>query len=325
MKTQQQIHIEAPARLHMGFLDLGGSLGRKFGSIGVGINEMTTSLTLTCSRGLNAEGPDAARALKFVEKLSKHLGKPLSVNINIHSAIPSHAGLGSGTQLALAIGTGLARLYGLPFNLKDLACLAGRGARSGIGIAVFELGGLIVDGGRATNTVVPPIISRMEMPSEWRFIIVIDQKYQGLHGSDEIEAFRSLPTFPATEAARLCHLLMMQGLPALAERDLPSFGGVITEIQRSVGDHFSPAQGGQFTSKAVKKAIEYLTDMGAVGEGQSSWGPTGFCLVESVERAESLISEATLQLQDYPEIQFLIGTARNHGAHINHLESNFSD
>ena len=36
-----------------------------------------------------------------------------SLRLHVRSAIPSHAGLGSGTQLALAVGTALARLAGL--------------------------------------------------------------------------------------------------------------------------------------------------------------------------------------------------------------------
>jgi predicted sugar kinase len=33
--TPNKITVIAPARLHMGFIDLSGSLGRHFGSIGV--------------------------------------------------------------------------------------------------------------------------------------------------------------------------------------------------------------------------------------------------------------------------------------------------
>jgi predicted sugar kinase len=54
-----------------------------------------------------------------------------------------------------------------------------RGARSGIGIATFEQGGLVVDGGRGKQTLTPPVISRMTVPDDWRFILVFDQRGQG--------------------------------------------------------------------------------------------------------------------------------------------------
>ncbi|MDP3904770.1 MAG: GHMP kinase, partial [Methylococcaceae bacterium] len=39
-----KVSVTAPASLHMGFIDLSGSLGRHFGSIGVALNEINTRL-----------------------------------------------------------------------------------------------------------------------------------------------------------------------------------------------------------------------------------------------------------------------------------------
>lgn len=44
------VHVEAGARLHFGFLDLNGSLGRMFGGIGMGIDEPKVSLDV-CRSG----------------------------------------------------------------------------------------------------------------------------------------------------------------------------------------------------------------------------------------------------------------------------------
>ncbi|MGX2042040.1 beta-ribofuranosylaminobenzene 5'-phosphate synthase family protein [Methylocaldum sp. MU1018] len=310
------VTVVAPARLHMGFLDLGGSLGRKFGSVGVGIHEIATRLTLVRSDRPAAEGPDAQRAVAVVEKLARAVGRPFPAAIRIHQAIPGHAGLGSGTQMDLAVGMGLSRLYELGLGVRDIAPIVERGARSGIGIAVFERGGVVVDGGRGAHTVIPPVIARLEMPSEWRFILILDERGQGLHGAHEVEAFQALPAFPAEQAAHLCHLLVMKGLPALAERDIAGFGAVIAELQKVVGDHFAPAQGGRFTSPDVGAALAFLAERGAVGIGQSSWGPTGFCLVDDARRAEALLQEARQRFGDRPALRFLLAAARNHGAEI---------
>lgn len=308
--------VEAPARLHMGFLDIGGSLGRKFGSIGVGINEISTRVSFQSSGSLECVGPDSVRATIAAEKISTMTGRPLPALIRIEHIIPGHSGLGSGTQLALAIGLGLSRLHGLGLDPVAIAAAMGRGRRSGIGIATFERGGFIVDGGRGSITLVPPVLSRVELPANWRFIVVLDSRAEGLHGNAEINAFRELPVFPSHEAARLCHLLVMKGLPGLMEGDINAFGSVITEVQATVGDYFAPAQGGRFTSIDVGHAMAFLAARGAVGVGQSSWGPTGFCLVENPAMAERLLVEARANFEGNPFLRFLVCTARNQGALI---------
>ena len=310
---QYSVSVFAPARLHMGFIDLGGTLGRQFGSIGVGVNEIATRLSISGADELNATGPSCERAVKYARKIAEKLGVDCSLSIRIHEAIPEHIGLGSGTQLALAVGMGMARYRGLELGVRDIAKLIQRGGRSGIGIAVFEQGGLVVDGGRGAGTATPPLLSRMEIPPAWRFILVFDRRGQGLHGKQEVEAFKTLPPFPVAETARLCHLLMMQALPALAEGDIKGFGAVITELQNAVGDHFAPAQGGRFTSPVVGMALDWLQQQGAVGLGQTSWGPTGFCMVENPEQALSLSS---LVGQRFDGLDFLVATARNQGAEI---------
>jgi beta-RFAP synthase len=312
-EPQYSVSVFAPARLHMGFIDLGGSLGRKFGSIGVGINEIATRLSITAADELQAEGPCHERAAKAARKFAGIHGRDCRVAIRVHQAIPEHVGLGSGTQLELAVGMGLARFYGLELGVRDIAQAIERGARSGIGIAVFEQGGLVVDGGRGPDTVTPPLIARMEIPEAWRFILVFDRRGQGLHGPQEVEAFSALQPFPVAETARLCHKLLMQALPALAEGDIQGFGAVITELQNSVGDHFAPAQGGRFTSPEVAQAMAWLESQGAVGIGQTSWGPTGFCLLDTPQRAAEL---AALASRRFDGLDILVATARNQGAEI---------
>jgi beta-RFAP synthase len=233
----------------MGFIDLSGSLGRHFGSIGIALNEINTRLTLTQSDQRSVSGPSAQRADRCLTQLCDALNVPDRVNITIDAAIPEHVGLGSGTQMALAIGSALNAYYGLGLTVREIASVMDRGLRSGIGIGVFEHGGLVVDGGRGEKTVTPPVLVHLDVPSDWRFILVFDRRGQGLHGEQEIAAFEALPTFPQHEAEHLCYLIMMQGLPAVAEHDLKQFGHVISQLQQAVGKHFAPAQGGIYASK----------------------------------------------------------------------------
>jgi len=301
----------------MGFIDLSASLGRKFGSIGVALNEINTTVSVSYADKLCVTGIDSERALKCVQQLSQLLNVSDKIHLEIKSLIPEHVGLGSGTQMSLAIGMALNTYYDLNLQVRDIAVLTSRGARSGIGIATFEQGGLVVDGGRGEKTLTPPVISQMSMPEEWRFILVFDSNDQGLHGSDEIKAFKELPQFSAQEAARLCYLLMMQGLPALAENELNLFGDVITQLQASVGEHFSGAQGGGvFTSAEVAEVMSFLQDQGAVAIGQTSWGPTGFCLVKNKTIADKLELQVQEKFSDYKNISVMQASARNSGGEV---------
>ncbi len=300
----------------MGFMDLSGALGRHFGSVGMALNEISTSLTLSAADSLTVTGASSERARSCVQDLCRQFNVSESLSVTLHQAIPEHVGLGSGTQLSLAIGAALNAHYDLGLSIRDIACLTARGQRSGIGIGVFEQGGLVVDGGRGEHTLTPPMISRMNVPENWRFILVFDQRGQGLHGKQEISAFKQLPVFPQPEAARLCYLLLMQGLPALAEQNIVHFGEVISEIQSSVGQHFSAVQGGVFTSQPVAEVMDWLMRQGAVGIGQTSWGPTGFCCVQSATHAERLVDEVTKMQADDSHLLFKIVSGRNSPATI---------
>ncbi len=316
MHPHTGVRVEAPGRLHMGFLDMDGSLGRHFGSVGIGLEEIRTTLRLEPSETLTVEGPDSERALLTAKKLEEQLGRPLPAKIQVEQCIPPHSGLGSGTQMALATGVGLSVLQGLDLKPAEIAERCGRGRRSGIGIAAFEAGGFIVDAGRNDQTQIPPVISRLPFPPAWRCLILLDPTHKGIHGPEEIAAFKALPPFPRETAAQLCHELLMQGLPAIVEEDIARFGTVIQNLQCIVGDHFAQAQGGRFTSPKVANALLELERAGAVGIGQSSWGPTGFCLVESPKVAKDLVEKVLTHPWAQEGLEIRIATPRNHGARI---------
>ncbi|MEJ2058904.1 MAG: GHMP kinase [Gammaproteobacteria bacterium] len=316
------VWVEAPARLHMGFIDLNGGLGRRFGSLGMTLEGMGIRLCAVTSRSIQATGPGGARAAECARRLAQAWRLPGGVHLDIEQGIPEHVGLGSGTQLSLAVGAALASLYDVGTDARDIACYTERGARSGIGIGAFQDGGFLVDGGRSPDShAPPPLISRMDVPASWWVLLVLDRRGQGLHGNSESAAFEALPPFPDALAAHLSRVVLMQVLPALAEADLDGFGAGVSEIQARVGDYFAPAQGGCFTSPEVADAIHWLSEEGAVGLGQSSWGPTGFCLVDGEARAHALIDDARRHFSGNDSLEFLALSARNTGSRVWHYES----
>ncbi|WP_306306112.1 hypothetical protein [Methylomonas koyamae] len=91
----QTVTVTAPARLHMGFIDLSGGLGRHFGSIGVALNEINTRLSVSLADELTVSGPGAERARRCVGRFCEYAGVPDRLHIEIAAAIPEHIGLGS--------------------------------------------------------------------------------------------------------------------------------------------------------------------------------------------------------------------------------------
>lgn len=305
------------ARLHMGFFDLHGGLGRKFGSLGLALSEPATRLTVSRAAEFSAVGTGSERALKHAREFAQHFHLKDAVTVQVESAIPEHAGLGSGTQMALAVGWALSKLNVLDVSLQEVAALTQRGARSGIGIAAFEQGGLIVDGGRGEKTVVPPLLSRMAFPDDWRIVLIFDHSGIGVHGKEEVEAFRTLPEFSAATSAELCRYVLMQALPAIAEKNLKQFGDAVYEIQCRIGDYFAAAQGGRrFTSAAVGALLEWMRSEGIACVGQSSWGPTGFAIFENELDAQATAAVLKKKCADQQHLQFLVCKAHNHGCEV---------
>lgn len=277
--TAKRVEVAATARLHLGFLDLDGSLGRRFGSIGLALDAPRTRISIRRSHGTRVDGPDRERAASYLGAIADRLQVPAGHRLEVAEAVPAHAGLGSGTQLALSVAAGVRRLHGLAPDPRTDALALGRGRRSGIGLGLFAAGGLVVDGGIGPGGPPPPLLARLPVPADWRVLLVLDRAGAGLAGEREVAAFRALPPMPAAVAARLCRLMLMQALPAVAEGDLAAFGAALDEVQALTGDHFAPVQGGRFTSARVAAALSEMSRMGATGIGQSSWGPTGFAFV----------------------------------------------
>lgn len=323
--------LRAPGRLHLGFLDPTGSLGRRFGSLGLVINGFETEVELSASPAVQvtasgfAERAEIERASRYLHLLQSHSAQHEPLHLRLVQVLPAHAGFGSGTNLALAIGRAFARWHGLNLATPMLAQWLGRGLRSGIGIAGFDHGGFIVDGGPGADGAPAPILSRLPLPPAWRVLVVQDAAHQGLSGADEWHAIATLPPLPPARAAEICHQVLMRVLPGAASAEFAPFAAGITRIQQLLGEHFAPAQGGSaYSSAAVGRLIEWIgrRSEGARGlacgaaVGQSSWGPTGFAILPSQAMAEAIVGAAREAKVIAPSLTLRIVSGRNAGAMV---------
>ena len=335
------VAVRAPARLHLGFLDPGASLGRGFGSLGLAINGFETDVELSAAPAnrVSTTGPteeaERDRAAACLQVLQSRSGLRDPLHLRLIKVLPAHAGFGSGTQLSLAIARAFAEWHGLDMPTAALAHWLGRGVRSGIGIAGFDQGGLIVDGGPGADGMPPATIARIAFPEAWRVLVVQDTACRGLSGADEHRGLANLPPLPRAMAADICHQVLMRVLPGAAMGEFAPFAAGVSHVQQVLGAHFAAVQGGSaYTSAAVGAAMRWIAELPAdrlevdgpparvdssadgpvAATGQSSWGPTGFAIVASRAHADALVSGLHAAGLVGPAIALRVTTARNGGA-----------
>ena len=287
----ESVSVSTSARLHFGFLDPSGRGPTPFGSFGLAIDRPQTRLSLRRGNASKVSGVECERAAPYLRAITASFGLAAPYHLHLDEVIPAHAGLGSGTQLALAIGSAVAVLEGLPLDLTGIAARLERGKRSGIGIGTFEQGGAVLDGG-PSNGALPEVLWRVPFPRDWRVLLIFDPAETGVHGANEIAAFAALPDFPETETEDLTRRILQAALPALAAEDFKTFCDEVGYLQKTMGVYFAPIQGGPYVSAGVAAVLKGLASDGVTGLGQSSWGPTGFAFAASEAEGEALLAAA---------------------------------
>lgn len=298
--------VRAPARLHLGFVTPVPVEGRCYGSVGVAIEEPATVVLAEAAEGLSVEGVRAEEVGRFALAALKWLGLP-GARLVVRRAPPPHVGLGSTTQLALAVACAIAKAYGVDVDPVEAAKVLGRGSRSGAGMYAFKHGGLVVDGGRGRREGVPPLVFRCDLPEGWLFLTAVPRG-AGLSGRREAEAFEALSAKPQV-AYRAAYVALMKLIPAALEGDFEAFSLALAEFQRLTGEAFSEVQGDVFAEHSAR-AVEALKAIGIKGVGQSSWGPAVYGLVMA-EEAEERLEEARRAL---PGCEVFLARPSNHGA-----------
>ena len=106
----RSVRVATTARLHLGFLDLNGDLGRRFGSIGLSIDAFETVVEVVSGARFETRGLERERSATLATRTAGALGVTLREIITVASAIPAHSGT----------------------RLRDAARACDRGARCGV-------------------------------------------------------------------------------------------------------------------------------------------------------------------------------------------------
>ncbi|TQQ80560.1 beta-ribofuranosylaminobenzene 5'-phosphate synthase family protein [Halonotius roseus] len=315
--------VAVGGRLHFGFSNLSLSHSRLYGALGVALEGPQVSLSAT-----PADAVDAPPAIESVaETVCEQLGVD-GVSLRVDQQLPAHVGLGSGTQQALAVATAVAGAYDKGIAVREIAPALGRGGRSGIGVATFEAGGFVLDGGHPTarfttdrpqdgDWTVPPVAARHPVPDDWRFLLVVPDSEPGRSGDVEDDSIRAaIERAEPAIADRISGLLTRRVLPAIAAGDADRFGKAVAEIGRLNGAWYADEQGGVYRPP-VGELVDALSGSPAIyGAGQSSWGPTVYGITDAghAEAARDAGRTALEVAGIDGDVQVVAG--RNHGARV---------
>ncbi len=315
------IKVVSPSRLHLTLIDLNAELGRVDGGAGIALESPCLEISATEDDTIEVFGdPSLAGRMRKAAEALLPAGKGIRLHIN--DSLPDHVGLGSGTQAALSTAAAVNKIYGLGKSVRELAVAVGRGGTSGIGVAAFENGGFILDGGHkfkdkgafspSAASHVPPghVLFRKNFP-DWPIVLVIPNS-KGAHDEEEVDIFKKCCPIPLAEVQEICHVILMQMLPALVEEDLESFGRAINHFQIT---GFKRKEV-ELQSRPVLDIMEYMRDNGASGAGISSFGPVVYGIVGSAGEGKRLQQEAQRMLDESLGGKVLLTKAKNHGADI---------
>lgn len=289
------IKVETPCRLHFGFSNLSLSRSRIYGGIGATIQKPKIVLKTKKSNTIKIETDKDYKRVEDYVKKSVNILDIDGVKVKIEDSLPGHVGLGSGTQLALSIFSGIAKLYNRKIDIRKEAPKLGRGGRSGVGVAAFEKGGFIFDSGHSSENFtrclpengewdVPKVISQHDIPKNWRFLVITpdSKKIYGEEEEKKIQETVFNASYSITD--KISSALIDNVLPGIAEGDLREFSEGITTVNRLNGSWFSKLQGGVYR-KESQNIIKKFRHKDLYAVGQSSWGPTvyGITINEKVD------------------------------------------
>ena len=287
------MRITTPSRLHFGIMDMRGDLGRIHGSAGVAIKKPRLIIEIEEATETVITGPGSQRAKEIIESVLGDHEVEAGVNLDIKSGIPEHMGFGSGTQLTIALGTALNRIFDLGMSYDDMVVGLGRSRRSGVGTHSFLHGGFIVDGGHAVDApeTIPPLIHRSDVPEDWFFVVCTPKIDTRFSGDKESTAFKNLEPPPVEMIANVSRLVLMQLIPSILEKNIVLFGDAMTKLDTTFGDYWATMQGGTYSHPRIESSVNQLLTLGAYGAGQSSWGPALYGLAEGETHARQLADE----------------------------------
>lgn len=318
MTAARTINVVSSARLHFGLWAWGADYERQFGGVGMMLCEPQLRVRICAADEFSTIGPAADR----VQRAATHcvrkwqLSRLPACSIEVLELPTPHVGFGVGTQLALAVARGLAEWVQVEVaSPEQLSVAVGRGRRSAVGTHGFARGGLIVDAGKRSSDAIGQLLCRTTVPAAWRLLLVTSNRAGGMAGEAERVAFAKLPPVPQQTAAELRQLALAEIVPACDAADFNRFSHAVHDYGYLAGTCFESVQGGPYAGRQVSETVARLRSLGAIGVGQSSWGPTVYAFAPDSAAAREL-QAAFLEEVDDQQSTIRVTAAKNEGASV---------
>lgn len=319
---------------------MNGSIGRIDGSVGFTLEnpgwkiifETINDGQLKISLPRDFEGDYVEN---LVYDILKQYGISLenaSMKISVIETISRHIGLGSKTQLALALADGVSRLLkleGTPLSKEILASVVKRGGTSGIGVTSYFIGGFIIDGGHdygegkekysflpssASDAAPAPVLFRDELPGEWRTVVAVPRFAEGAHDAEEVNIFKECCPVPLNDVEKLAHIILMKLMPAVKRKNFDDICDCINFFQTIGFKKNEIDLRGQF----YRDIIQAWQEAGAPCVGMSSFGPALYTIARDVDIANDLKQSIDNIMSEEGSLSF-ITRIQNSGASIKYL------
>lgn len=287
------VDVQTGSRLHFGLICGSPNTGWQFGGVGVMLRTPAWRLSFNAlasgTDDITASDESTRRVQEFVTRIRHVLPLP-PVSIKVFSEVPFHTGLGSGTQLGLAIAAAahliVKRQAG--HDPYELALLAQRAERSAIGTIGFRDGGFLVDYGVPETASETRRVERLSMPEAWRFLLIRPKDSQGLSGDRERQFFDQRVQMPAQLVGELAELISNRLVPSIRHHDFDDFSVSLETYGNAVGNFYAVEQGDVFAHPAIRRLVARLRSHGVHGAAQSSWGPGISVPAHSMSHAEEI-------------------------------------
>ncbi|MHA1168609.1 MAG: beta-ribofuranosylaminobenzene 5'-phosphate synthase family protein [Candidatus Hodarchaeales archaeon] len=331
IRNSRILEITTPSRLHFGLIDLNGEYGRIDGGTGVSLDNPCWVLRFETNDHFSFDpndkiSPGSLKEYDIEQVFATFTDLPVKCSIKVISAIPPHVGLGSHTQLKMAVVKGITALNDIEMDDDEIISHAGRGGTSGIGVRAFLNGGFVCDLGHSFGTngekeefapssaskdvKAPPVLLNTKIPEEWVFIVTIPGIKEGASGSREISIFKEFCPISGSDVGEVSRIVLMSILPGILQNDIVSFGRGLELLQ---GTGFKKIEI-DLQEPVIKSLFSLLTKEGAIGTGMSSFGPAVYALVDNSTDAMRIKEKIIRFLEDKGGGDVYISHGCNHGA-----------
>ncbi len=305
--VKKAIKIKTNSRLHLGFISLETNNPYSYGGMGVCINKYPTVVRISPSTQFksNLEKSHNNRILRFL----KQYEYSTKVKIESISSPEKHIGLGSGSQLILAIEECIMKYYMTP----SWPNIFGRKYRSGIGYNTYQYGGFILDSPKSIKKQSMPIF-KFSFPKNWKIILLFDHTIKGLSGYQEKSFFLNNKDVKIRE--KLSDIILNNIVPSIIYNDFDIFSSALSKFQKITSSLYLTHQKSLYVSNDIEKVINKISNNFKIGAGQSSWGPTSYMIVDSKKDLNKILSILDKQISMYNNLAYNVVTAVNSGRRL---------